>query len=149
MIKQKPLHPSNHTNKSRRNFIRTSLGLYIALASRKTLAINSISTKKNENKLISILNKSSSINIGQAILILPKHELQLSNIAATVMYSLNLSSRSLNLITKKELSLQLKQQTVNDFDLGNIINVEGWIMGYTEAQLCVLAARIFMGPEKY
>jgi len=132
---------SNQPNISRRNFIRTSIGFSLALVSTSALSISDISTKQIlEEKLTSILNKRSSIAIGQAILETPRHGLQITNLMPSVLNDLKLSTTSLAFITQKELSLRLDQQTSNDFDTGRTINVSGWVMGYTEAKLCMLSA---------
>ncbi|GEM_PF-6838278 len=131
----------NQPNISRRNFVRTSAGISLAVASGSFLTITDISKKHSlEEKLTSILNKKSSIVIGQAILETPQQGLQYTNLVSSIMNSLKLSTHSLASISKKELSIRLKEQTTSDFDRGEIINVTGWVIGHTEAQLCLLAA---------
>jgi len=131
----------NQPNISRRNFVRTSAGISLAVASGSFLTISDISKKQAlEEKLISILNHNSSIAIGQEILKTPKYRLQYTNLLPSIMNSLKLSTHSLASISKKELSIRLKEQTTSDFDRGEIINITGWAIGHTEAQLCLLAA---------
>jgi len=132
---------SNQPNISRRNFVCASAGISLALAAGSFLTISDISTKQTlEDKLTSILNKNASIAIGQEILETPKYRLQNTNLLPSIMNSLELSPHSLASISRTELSARLKEQSANDFDSGQTINVTGWVIGHTEAQLCLLAA---------
>jgi len=127
---------------NRRSFLRTSVCISLTIASGNILASSDVSIEQlSKTKLISILNVNSSITIGQVILEDPKHRHEFSSPLPSVMNKLDISSDSLSSITRKELSTRLKQQTIRDFDIGHIVNVSGWVLGHTEAKLCVLAAQ--------
>jgi len=128
-------------NMSRRGFLHASLGITLALTSGNIYAINGGLFKQSpEDKLLSILNNQSSISVGQLILKESNLDLPAPKLLTSILSNLNLSLDTLTLITKKELSTRLQQQTTNDFDSGHIVNVSGWVIGLTEAKLCMLAA---------
>ncbi|WP_412971986.1 hypothetical protein [Glaciecola sp. MF2-115] len=146
----------NQRHLSRRSFLSASLafamlGSIPLLSSRVSENVNESETEsETENntvqtieKLLSIMrDRQSAVYVGKAVL--REHDSTLNALVISIMNNLGLSFIELNSFKKADLLLLLNTRTALDFDTGNIINTEGWMLGQTEAQLCSLAAKYQM-----
>jgi len=127
----------------RRSFIRSSLSFAIAASTLNISTVALAAQHSHEDKILSLVNnKLSAISIGRLILSSPhKSNLQFTSPLVSIMNDLDLTVDSLNSTTKATLSTRFNQQNARDFDQDRIINVNGWVIGLTEARLCVLATQ--------
>ena len=129
-----------YSKMDRRNFIKKSCSLTI-FASTFTYH-NIVAQTSPTEKLLSILNnRQSAVLIGLAVRDNIGYSLQSTDLLSLILSDINLTIADLNLISKASLANLLVQQNATDFDLNRIINAKGWMLGLTEARLCVLAAQ--------
>jgi len=130
-------------NFHRRNFIQSSVSFAIAASTLNISTVALAAQHSHEDKILSLVNnKLSAISIGRRILSSShKSDLQFTSPLVSIMNDLDLTEDFLNSTTKANLSTRFNQQNALDFDQDRIINVNGWIIGLTEARLCVLATQ--------
>jgi hypothetical protein len=132
---------------NRRSFISVSLAA--AMVGSLPLLVskgNKLNVEKNTEQLIEKLlcalrDRRSGVYVGTAILNEPGSTLSIPKLVISIMDNLGLTFNKLASMTKSELIARLDHQTTVDFDSGAIIRASGWMLGQTEAQLCILAAR--------
>jgi hypothetical protein len=134
----------------RRNFIGAGLSLVITgnLLSAQKVSAQPLSEQKAEEKLLAILNDSSSATLaGLAILETATPNLSASELLNSLIENLGLTFDTLNLLTRGEIATRFKQQTLNDFDSGRTLSISGWRLSQTESQFCLLAANKWLSDR--
>jgi len=137
---------------NRRSFISASIAFALVggvpLITREGSALNvEQNTQQLIDKLLSVMrDEQSAVQVGKVILTEQDDRFQLPTLVSSIMDNLGLSFDNLRSIKRTDLVARLNSRTVLDFDSGAIVDAAGWMLGQTEAQLCVLAAKADASP---
>ncbi len=129
----------------RRHFLRLSiliaatgsLGRIVSGASAHALA----ETTAMADQLLRVHHEpQGAAVIGNALIHELSHQPELDHVVQSLMRRLALSAQRMTALSPHDLRILLKEKTSEEFDLGQVTRVQGWVLGETEAWFCGLAA---------
>lgn len=93
-----------------------------------------------DNLLRMYSDRESASIVGNAFLRRLPNRPRIDHVVQGLIDNLDISTEKANRSSPSELRDRLKGRTSKEFDLGQTAEVQGWVLGNTEAWLCALAA---------